>query len=113
MYRQATNGRPYNGVCNTNFKLQFLVLTAQRKEAAASSRLLYCMDLSFQVDAGLLGEDVAAVAGEVILDSIAMGQSIDLGNRHVHGGNNHDNVAAHGSDMQMHRKHLCFRNLVC
>ena len=55
----------------------------------------------FQVDAGLLGEDMAAVAGEVVLNGVAVGQSVDLSSGHVHGGNDHDDVAAHGGDVQV------------
>ena len=58
--------------------------------------------LAFQVQAGLLGEDVADMAGEVVLDAIAVCQSSNLSRGHVHGGNDHDNVAAHGGDVQVH-----------
>ena len=58
--------------------------------------------LGFQVDAGLLGEDVADVAGEVELHVGAGVQSGNLGGGHVHGGDNQHHVTAHGGDVQVH-----------
>ena len=54
-----------------------------------------------QVDAGLLVEDVADMAGEGELNIGTAGQSSNLSAGHVHGGNDHDNIAAHGGDMQV------------
>ena len=44
---------------------------------------------------------MADVAGEVVLDTVAVCQSSNLSSRHVHGGNDHDNIAAHGGDVQV------------
>ena len=43
---------------------------------------------------------MADMAGEVVLDSVAVGQRGNLGTGHVHGRNNHNHVAAHGGHVQ-------------
>ena len=47
-------------------------------------------NLSLQIDAGLLVEDMADMAGEVELDVGAAGEGRDLCGSHVHGGNHHE-----------------------
>ena len=38
---------------------------------------------------------MADMTGEVVLDAVAVCQSSNFSSGHVHGGNDHDNVAAH------------------
>ena len=56
----------------------------------------------FQVDAGLLVEDVAHVTSEVELHGGAGGEGGDFRTGHVHGGDHQNHVTAHSGDMQVH-----------
>ena len=65
------------------------------------TRLYFGSESGFQIDAGLLGEDVAYLAGEGEVNGGAAGQSSNLCAGHVHGGNNQNHVTTHGGDVQV------------
>ena len=62
---------------------------------------LVCKKLSFQVDAGLLVEDMADMACEVEGNGLAMSQSSDFCAGHVHGGNNQNNILTQCGNVQV------------
>ena len=57
--------------------------------------------LGFQVDAGLLAEDMANTAAKAELNLSAHGQSSDFSAGHVHGGNDDNNVLVVSVDVQV------------
>ncbi len=66
-----------------------------------TAQLCRIVNLCFQIDAGLLIEDVAAVAGEGEVDSCAHAQCGNFRTGHVHGGNDHNHILAQSGDVQV------------
>ena len=85
--------------------------TQHKKPPRSFLRGGHFFNLGFQVDAGLLGEDVADVAGKVELHVGTGVQRGNLGSGHVHGGHNQHHVTTHGGNVQVHSDRLVWRLL--
>ena len=82
------NTLPYEFFCLTQKKrIQQADAHNKRKHPPLTRRVQRIWKLSFQVDTGLLGEDMAGVAGEGELHVGTGSQSSNFGTGHVHGGN--------------------------
>ena len=71
------------------------------KKACPGGQAFWFVQLGFQVDAGLLVEDVADMACEVEGNGVAVCQSSDFCAGHVHGGNDHNNMLTQSGNVQV------------